>query len=65
MVTMMDAKKELETKRTELEQLLEARNKANCDTRDLTAADIRREEQIEDLQERIQVLEKQLSTRNA
>lgn len=62
---MINAKKELEKHRVELTRLLEARNKANCDTRNLTEADVKREQRIEDLQERIDALETQLGTRNA
>lgn len=57
---MEDLKEKLEAKREKLKALLESRSKANCDTRHLSAADIQREEEIEDLEDEIAVLEKKL-----
>jgi hypothetical protein len=52
-------KSELEVKKARLEFLLESRSKASCDTRNLTAADMKREEEIEDLEDEIKALEAQ------
>ena len=49
---------ELEQKRARLAVLVETRSKANCDTRHLSAADISREEEIEQLEDEIAKLEK-------
>ena len=51
----------LEQKRARLKKLLDSRSESTCDadTRHLSAADIRREQEIEDLEEEIKVLEKQ------
>lgn len=57
---MADINTELEENRAKLAQLLDNKSKANCDTRNLTAADIQREEEIEDLEEEIAKLEKNL-----
>ncbi len=62
---MSDVKKDVEAKRRKLESLIDARNKANCDTRNRTQADIKREQTIEDLQDQIAVLERRLETNNA
>lgn len=56
---MANEKSELEAKKARLESLLESRSSASCDTRHLSAADIRREEEIEDLEDEIKVLETQ------
>ena len=55
---MEDIKSELEAKKTKLRELLESKSKANCDTRHLSAADVRREQEIEDLEEEISQIEK-------
>ena len=55
---MADMSADLEEKKAKLSQLLDSKSKANCDTRNLTAADIQREEEIEDLEEEIAKLEK-------
>lgn len=55
---MADISAALEEKKAKLAQLLDNKSKANCDTRSLTAADIQREEEIEDLEEEIAKLEK-------
>lgn len=57
---MEDLKTELESKKEKLRTLLESKSKANCDTRNLSAADIQREEEIEELEEAITALEKKL-----
>jgi hypothetical protein len=54
---MADVKSELEEKKARLRALLESRSKANCDTRHLSAADMHREEEIEDLEDEIKALE--------
>ena len=54
---MSSNKSELEEKKARLQTLLESRSQANCDTRHLTAADVRREEEIEELEDEIQALE--------
>ena len=48
---------ELQEKKDQLKTLIETRSKAGCDTRHLSASDIQREEEIEDLEEKIQELE--------
>ena len=57
---MEELKWELEKKQSRLQKLLDAKSKANCDTRHLTAGDIQREEEIEDLETEIAELEKKL-----
>ena len=54
---MGNEKSELDVKKARLESLLESRSKASCDTRHLSAADMRREEEIEDLEDEIKALE--------
>ena len=56
---MENEKSELEVKKARLKFLLESKSKANCDTRHLTAADMQREEEIEDLEDEIKALETQ------
>ena len=51
----------LEQKKERLQKLLDSRSKSACDTdtRHLSAADIRREQEIEELEDEIKALEKQ------
>ena len=56
---MGNEKSELDVKKARLESLLESKSKASCDTRHLSAADMRREEEIEDLEDEIKALETQ------
>ncbi len=55
--TMSNENTELEAKKARLQTLLESRSKANCDTRNMTSADVRREEEIEELEDEIKALE--------
>jgi hypothetical protein len=55
---MADISADLKEKKAKLAQLLDNKSKATCDTRNLSAADIQREEEIEDLEEEIAKLEK-------
>jgi hypothetical protein len=57
---MNDTKYELEKKQVRLQKLLRARSDANCDTRNRTADDVKREQEIEDLETEIEALEKKL-----
>ena len=57
---MENLKEKIEDRKEKLRTLLESKSKANCDTRHLSAADIQREEEIEDLEEEIAALEKKL-----
>ena len=57
---MDDTKYELEKKQVRLQKLLNARSEANCDTRNRTADDVKREQEIEDLESEIEALEKKL-----
>ena len=59
---MNDDKWELEKKQKRLQVLLDTRTKANCDTRHLSATDMAREEEIEDLEAAIAALEQKLKT---
>lgn len=51
---------DLARKRERLAALLEQRSRANCDTRHLSPSDLKRETDIEDLEEQVQTLEKKL-----
>lgn len=57
---MENAKTELETKKRRLAELLESKSKANCDTRHLSPADVKREQEIEDLEGEIEALQKKV-----
>lgn len=57
---MKDTKQELAEKKDKLKALLESKSKASCDTRHLSSADIKREQEIEDLESDIAALEKNL-----
>ena len=54
---MNDVKYELEKKQGRLRKLLDIRSEANCDTRNRTAADVEREQEIEELEDDIEELE--------
>ena len=57
---MENLKEKIKDRKEKLRTLLESKSKANCDTRHLSAADIQREEEIEDLEDEIAALEKKL-----
>jgi hypothetical protein len=59
---MASPRTELVQKKERLALLVEQRSKANCDTRHLSPADIKRETDIEELEEEILALEKKLGT---
>ena len=52
--------KQLDEKKGRLKGLLDSKSRANCDTRHLSPADIRREQEIENLEGEIADLEKEL-----
>ena len=54
---MEEATSELGKLKARLQELLDARSKASCDTRHLSPADVKREQEIEDLEEEIAELE--------
>jgi hypothetical protein len=54
---MKDAKAELERKKAQLEELIRSRPKANCSSKYSSEIDVKRESEIEDLEEEIQALE--------
>jgi hypothetical protein len=56
--TMNDTRAALAEKKARLSTLVEQRSKANCDTRHLSPADMKREQEIEELEEQIEELEK-------
>ena len=58
---MNDLEWDLEKKQKRLQQLIKSRTEANCDTRNMTASDIKREEEIDDLESEIADIEKQLA----
>ncbi|TFG64571.1 MAG: hypothetical protein E4H36_02620 [Spirochaetales bacterium] len=51
---------ELELKKTKLQDLKNARSKANCSSSHSSSADVRMESEIEDLEEEISRLEREL-----
>jgi predicted RNase H-like nuclease (RuvC/YqgF family) len=55
-----DIRKQLEEKRAKLEELKASKPKANCSTQFSSEADVRRETEIEDLEEEIRRLESHL-----
>ena len=56
--TEMDSLKDtLSAKKLRLKELLDSQSKANCDTRHLSASDIQREEEIEEVENAIAALE--------
>ncbi len=59
---MRDAKSELEQKKAQLQELIRSRPKANCSSKFSSEIDVRRESEIENLEEEIQSLESQLNS---
>ena len=57
---MRDVKSELEQKKAQLQELIRSRPKANCSSKYSSEIDVRRESEIEDLEEEIQTLESPL-----
>ena len=57
---MENLEAQIERKRGRLESLRGARSKANCSAHSSSAADLRRQEEIEELEEEISKLEKRL-----
>ena len=60
---MTNVKDELAEKRRKLQELIRARSKATCSSVVSTEIDVRRETEIEDLEEQIQELEKKIKTK--
>lgn len=60
---MPNAKEELAEKKRKLQELIRARSKATCSSVVSTEIDVRRETEIEELEEQIQELEKTIKTR--
>jgi len=58
---MRDVKSELDKKNAQLQELIRSRPKANCSSKFSSEIDVRRESEIEVLEEEIQTLESQLS----
>lgn len=54
---MRDVKSELEQKKAQLQELIRSRPKANCSSKYSSEIDVRRESEIEELEEQIQSLE--------
>jgi polyhydroxyalkanoate synthesis regulator phasin len=57
---MANAKDELAEMKRKLQELIRARSKATCSTVVSTEIDVRRETEIEELEEQIQKLEKKI-----
>jgi hypothetical protein len=57
---MKDARAELKDKKAKLKELIRSRSKANCAIKYSSEIDVRRESEIEELDEQIQKLELQL-----
>ena len=57
---MANAKDELAEMKRKLQELIRARSKATCSTVVSTEIDVRRETEIEELEEQIQELEKKI-----
>jgi hypothetical protein len=57
---MKEVQSELEKKRAQLEELIRSRPKANCSSKYSSDIDVRRESEIEDLEDEIRALESQL-----
>ena len=53
---------ELSEKKRQLEELIKSRSKASCSSKNSSKADVDRETLIEELEEEIQDLEKQVQT---
>jgi hypothetical protein len=60
---MPSAKDELAEKKRKLQELIRARSKANCSSVVSTEIDVRRETEIEELEEQIEELEKTVKAR--
>jgi polyhydroxyalkanoate synthesis regulator phasin len=60
---MPSAKDELLEMKRKLQELIRARSKATCSTVVSTEIDVRRETEIEDLEEQIQQLEKKIKAK--
>ena len=60
---MPNAKDELLEMKRKLQELIRARSKATCSTVVSTEIDVRRETEIEDLEEQIQQLEKKIKAK--
>jgi hypothetical protein len=60
---MANVKDELAEKKRKLQELIRARSKATCSSVVSTEIDVRRETEIEDLEEQIQELEKKIKTK--
>lgn len=60
---MPSAKDELLEMKRKLQELIRARSKATCSTVVSTEIDVRRETEIEDLEEQIEELEKQVKSK--
>ena len=60
---MPNTKDELAEMKRKLQELIRARSKATCSSVISTEIDVRRETEIEELEERIQALEKKLKAR--
>jgi polyhydroxyalkanoate synthesis regulator phasin len=60
---MPNAREELAEKKRKLQELIRARSKATCSTVVSTEIDVRRETEIEDLEEQIEELEKQVKSK--
>ena len=60
---MPNAKDQLAEMRRKLQELIRARSKATCSTVVSTEIDVRRETEIEELEEQIQELEKKIKAK--
>ena len=60
---MPNAKDELAEMRRKLQELIRARSKATCSSVVSTEIDVRRETEIEELEEQIQELEQKIKTK--
>jgi polyhydroxyalkanoate synthesis regulator phasin len=60
---MPNAKDELSEMKRKLQELIRARSKATCSTVVSTEIDVRRETEIEELEERIQELENKIKSK--
>jgi hypothetical protein len=56
----MDAKQEIQKKKEQLQELVRSRSKANCSSKYSSEIDVRRESEIEDLEDEIKALEAKL-----
>jgi hypothetical protein len=60
---MPNAKEEIAEKKRKLQELIRARSKATCSSVVSTEIDVRRETEIEELEEQIQELEKKIKAK--